>query len=154
MHTLQAGFHSVGSAASVKQITSRSHPRPQFSLLLIGQCRIRIDDITQEIPYVVAKVTQLGNSNSAGVYVVMFWAFMHVHTLSYMYTVCSCRIHTRACRHYIHTHSAHATHTLFIHYTCACTCAHTHAHTYTIHALRMYMRMHKHTYTLTRTQTP
>ena len=58
----QAGFHPIGSAASVKQITSRSHPRPQFSLLLIGQCRIRIDNITQEVPYAVAKVTQLDNS--------------------------------------------------------------------------------------------
>ena len=72
----QAGFHSIGSAASVKQITSRSHPRPQFSLLLIGQCRIRVNDVTQEVPYAVAKVTQLDNLNSAGLTLLLCFYFL------------------------------------------------------------------------------
>jgi len=40
-------------------VTGRSYPSPHFSLTLVGLCRFRVEEITQEHPYVVARVTQL-----------------------------------------------------------------------------------------------
>ena len=41
------------------QVTGTNWPKPAFTLLATGLCRFKIDDVLQETPYLVAKVTQL-----------------------------------------------------------------------------------------------
>ena len=43
----------------VVQVTGTNWPRPAYTLLITGLCRFRIDEILQETPYPVARVTQL-----------------------------------------------------------------------------------------------
>ena len=52
-------LHSIGTAAVVVQVTGTNWPKPAYTLLATGLCRFRIDDVLQETPYLVAKVTQL-----------------------------------------------------------------------------------------------
>jgi len=49
----------VGTAAVVVQVTGTNWPKPAYTLLATGLCRFKIDDVLQETPYLVAKVTQL-----------------------------------------------------------------------------------------------
>ena len=51
--------HPVGTAAVVVQVTGTNWPKPAYTLLATGLCRFKVDDILQESPYLVAKVTQL-----------------------------------------------------------------------------------------------
>ena len=62
-------MYSVGTAATVKQVTAQSHPTPHFSLVLRGVCRFRVKEFTRENPYPVAMVTQLDYLSSEGKYV-------------------------------------------------------------------------------------
>lgn len=55
----RAALHSVGTAAVVVQVTGTNWPKPAYTLLATGLCRFKIDDVLQETPYLVAKVTQL-----------------------------------------------------------------------------------------------
>lgn len=41
------------------QVTGTNWPQPAYTLLATGLCRFRIDDLLQETPYPVARVTQL-----------------------------------------------------------------------------------------------
>ena len=43
----------------VVQVTGTNWPRPAYTLLVTGLCRFKIDDVLQETPYPVARVTQL-----------------------------------------------------------------------------------------------
>ena len=43
----------------VVQVTGTNWPRPAYTLLITGLCRFRIDEVLQETPYPVARVTQL-----------------------------------------------------------------------------------------------
>jgi len=52
-------LHSVGTAAVVVQVTGTNWPKPAYTLLATGLYRFKIDDVLQETPYLVAKVTQL-----------------------------------------------------------------------------------------------
>ena len=49
----------MGTAASVQQMTAWTHPTPRYSLLLAGLCRFRVEEVRRELPYPVARVTQL-----------------------------------------------------------------------------------------------
>ena len=49
----------MGTAASVQQMTAWSHPSPRYSLVLSGLCRFRVEEIKKEIPFHIARVTQL-----------------------------------------------------------------------------------------------
>jgi len=51
----------VGIAATVVQVTSSNWPRPAYSLLVTGMCRIWLDRMVQETPYLVGTVNQLEN---------------------------------------------------------------------------------------------
>lgn len=53
------GLHPVGTAAVVVQVTGTNWPKPAFTLLVTGLCRFKIEDLLQESPYLVARVTQL-----------------------------------------------------------------------------------------------
>ena len=53
------GLHSVGTAAIVVQVTGTNWPKPAYTLLATGLCRFKVDNLLQETPYLVAKVTQL-----------------------------------------------------------------------------------------------
>jgi ATP-dependent Lon protease len=55
----RVAVHPVGTAAVVVQVTGTNWPRPAYTLLATGLCRFKVDDILQESPYLVAKVTQL-----------------------------------------------------------------------------------------------
>ena len=55
----RVALHSVGTAAVVVQVTGTNWPKPTYTLLATGLCRIKINDVLQETPYLVAKVTQL-----------------------------------------------------------------------------------------------
>ena len=57
-------LHSVGTAAVVVQVTGTNWPSPAYTLLATGLCRFRIDDLLQESPYLVARVTQLDQLHS------------------------------------------------------------------------------------------
>jgi len=52
-------LHLLGTAASVSQVSSTSHPHPHFSLLVRGLCRFRIEEVKRETPFPIAVVTQL-----------------------------------------------------------------------------------------------
>ena len=54
-----SAFHGIGTAAMVVQVTGTNWPRPAYTLLVTGLCRFKIDDVLQETPYPVARVTQL-----------------------------------------------------------------------------------------------
>ena len=54
-----SGLHSIGTAAIVVQVTGTNWPQPAYSLLVTGLCRFNVDEILQETPYLVARVTQL-----------------------------------------------------------------------------------------------
>ena len=88
----------MGTAASVKQVSARSHPRPHFSLVLLGVCRFRVEEFTKESPYLVAMVTQLDYLSSEGLLV---FVCVCVHVCVYMCVcvhVCMCMcVHVCAC---------------------------------------------------------
>jgi ATP-dependent Lon protease len=44
-------------------VTGTNWPKPSYTLLATGLCRFKIDDLLQETPYLVAKVTQLDKLN-------------------------------------------------------------------------------------------
>lgn len=52
-------LHSVGVASRVSRITARSHPQAHFMVFVTGLCRFRINEISQEVPYIIASITQL-----------------------------------------------------------------------------------------------
>ena len=58
-------MHSIGTAAVVVQVTGTNWPKPAYTLLATGLCRFKIDDLLQETPYLVAKVTQLDKLQGA-----------------------------------------------------------------------------------------
>ncbi len=69
-------LHSVGTAAVVVQVTGTNWPSPAYTLLATGLCRFRIDDLLQESPYLVARVTQLDKmDNEKGKAVHLFYRF-------------------------------------------------------------------------------
>ena len=55
----RVALHSIGTAAVVVQVTGTNWPKPAYTLLATGLCRFKINDVLQESPYLVAKVTQL-----------------------------------------------------------------------------------------------
>ena len=59
-------FHPLGTAASVKQITKQSRPYVQFTLVLVGYCRIRIREMARESPFPVAAITQVDHDDIGG----------------------------------------------------------------------------------------
>lgn len=59
-------LHEVGTAASIKQLTWRSHPTPHYNVVLLGLCRFRINQIRKETPFLVAKITQLDYTSEGG----------------------------------------------------------------------------------------
>lgn len=59
-------LHEVGTAASIKQLTWRSHPTPHYNVVLVGLCRFKINQIKKENPYLVAKITQLDYTSEGG----------------------------------------------------------------------------------------
>jgi ATP-dependent Lon protease len=66
--------HPVGTAAVVVQVTGTNWPKPAYTLLATGLCRFKVDDILQESPYLVAKVTQLDkrSQDETGEMIVVF----------------------------------------------------------------------------------
>lgn len=54
-----SSLHPVGTAAVVVQITGTNWPRPAYTLLVTGLCRIRVESLLQETPYPIATVKQL-----------------------------------------------------------------------------------------------
>ncbi|KAL5022013.1 hypothetical protein ScPMuIL_001168 [Solemya velum] len=52
-------LHSIGTAAVVVQVTGTNWPKPAYTLLITGLCRFKVEDLLQETPYPLAKVTQL-----------------------------------------------------------------------------------------------
>src|SRR5271170_1159154 len=56
-------LHQVGSAARV--LKALKHSSGNYSLILQGLTRIRLDDITQSTPYLKAKVTRLDEQPAA-----------------------------------------------------------------------------------------
>ena len=60
----------MGTAATIKQLTWRSYPTPQYKVVLVGLCRFRIEDITKTSPFLVARVTQLDYQSGVYVYTV------------------------------------------------------------------------------------
>jgi hypothetical protein len=59
-------YHSLGTAATVKQISKLSLPHVEFRLFLIGYCRIRIQGLVRESPFPVAMVTEVDYVDNAG----------------------------------------------------------------------------------------
>ena len=59
-------LHSVGTAASVLQVTAWSHPSPRYSLLLNGLCRFRLEEMRSELPFPTGRVTQLDYTPETG----------------------------------------------------------------------------------------
>jgi len=55
----RVAVHCFGTAAIVVQVTGTNWPKPAYTLLVTGLCRFKIDDVLQETPYLIAKVTQL-----------------------------------------------------------------------------------------------
>lgn len=58
-------LHKIGTGAIVVQVHGTNWPQPLYSLLLTGLCRFRIDDLIQENPYPIARVTQLDQFGSS-----------------------------------------------------------------------------------------
>ena len=58
--------HHIGTAAVVVQVTGTNWPRPAFTLLATGLCRFKVEDLLQETPYAVARVTQLDKLEDDG----------------------------------------------------------------------------------------
>lgn len=54
-----AQVHRVGTAASIKQLTWRSHPTPHYKVVLVGLCRFKIERVKKTTPFLVAQITQL-----------------------------------------------------------------------------------------------
>lgn len=52
-------LHSIGTAAVVVQVTGTNWPKPAYTLLVTGLCRLKVEELLQETPYPVATVTQL-----------------------------------------------------------------------------------------------
>jgi Lon protease-like protein len=52
-------LRGVGTAASVQEMRAWSHPAPRFSLVLAGLCRFRVEEVRRELPFPVARVSQL-----------------------------------------------------------------------------------------------
>ena len=52
-------MHSIGTAAVVVQVTGTNWPKPAYTLLVTGLCRLKVEELLQETPYPVATVTQL-----------------------------------------------------------------------------------------------
>ncbi len=59
-----ASLHPIGTAAVVVQVTGTNWPKPAYPLLVTGLCRFKVDDLLQEIPYLVARVTQMDKLSS------------------------------------------------------------------------------------------
>ena len=70
-------LHSIGVAASISRITHRSYPQPNFTLQLAGLCRFRVEEMRQEVPYLIASVTQLDHMSTKGILVAIchHWSF-------------------------------------------------------------------------------
>jgi len=49
----------IGSAAVVVQVTGTTWPKPAYSLLVTGLCRVQVDQVVQETPYPVGMVQQI-----------------------------------------------------------------------------------------------
>nr|CAB3263469.1 lon protease homolog 2, peroxisomal-like [Phallusia mammillata] len=52
--------HPIGTAVIIMQISGMDEPPSKYMLLVHGLCRISVERITQNTPYVVAQVTQIG----------------------------------------------------------------------------------------------
>ena len=51
-------LHHCGTAAAVIRAVARSHPFPHYVLLVVGLCRFHVNEIKQELPYIIAAITQ------------------------------------------------------------------------------------------------
>ena len=58
----------MGTAASVQQMTAWSHPVPRYSLVLAGLCRFRVEEVMRDVPFPVARVSQLDYRHEGGTY--------------------------------------------------------------------------------------
>lgn len=56
----------MGTAASVQKVTAWTHPVPRYSLVLTGLCRFRVEEVRREVPFPVARVTQLDYRHEDG----------------------------------------------------------------------------------------
>ncbi|KAG8221987.1 hypothetical protein J437_LFUL003367, partial [Ladona fulva] len=56
-------LHPIGTAAMVVQVTSTNWPATNYTILVTGICRFRLEKIVMEVPYVVGVVTQLDKFN-------------------------------------------------------------------------------------------
>jgi len=54
----------IGSAAVVVQVTGTNWPKPAYSLLVTGLCRIRVDQVVQETPFPIGFVQQIESPGS------------------------------------------------------------------------------------------
>jgi len=56
----------IGSAAVVVQVTGTNWPKPAYSLLVTGLCRIRVDQVVQETPFPIGMVEQIESLGPEG----------------------------------------------------------------------------------------
>ena len=43
----------------MKQAVAKSHPFPHYVLLVIGLCRFQLNNIQQEVPFIIGAVVQM-----------------------------------------------------------------------------------------------
>ena len=74
-------IHPIGTAAVVVQVTGTNWPQPAYTLLATGLCRFKIDDVLQETPYPIARVTQLDKLEDSGMILsnIPFRNFMYIY---------------------------------------------------------------------------
>ena len=58
----------MGTAAVVVQVTGTNWPKPLYTLLVTGLCRFQIDGIVQEVPFIVASISQMDSPAKQGEY--------------------------------------------------------------------------------------
>ena len=47
-------------------MTAWSHPVPRYSLVLAGLCRFRVEEVRRDVPFPVARVSQLDYRHEDG----------------------------------------------------------------------------------------
>ena len=63
------------------QVTGTNWPQPAYTLLVTGLCRFKVDDLLQETPYLVAKVTQLDKITSEDGKISMMFFFQNIDVM-------------------------------------------------------------------------
>jgi ATP-dependent Lon protease len=69
-HTSQSLVNTIGTAAVVVQVTGTNWPKPLYTLLVTGLCRFRIDSIIQEVPFIIANITQMDSPSKQGIFMI------------------------------------------------------------------------------------